>query len=292
MRTPVLMAVVLAGCAPGALWEKIDTNETATLNGIHGFSPTDVWAVGDRGTVLHFDGKEWAKVPSGTSNTLHGVWGANPNDVWIVGDSRTMLRWNGATLQTAPNAPTISFKSVRGASANEVYFCGSDDLYLFDGSFRAANVLNSSSCLSLFPIGSGVGALVPLSNAREVHRLSAGSTLLARIDNNYSGSTMVAPSATDLWLLHESGDSVYRFDQGPPRELVLPTDMSPTSGFVRNPTDVWLGGREGRMAHYDGTELTLKVAGDFDAPDIKAIWGTMGVTFAVGSKGWAMRLEE
>src|SRR5688572_12824838 len=33
-------------------------------------SRSDVWAVGDHGTILHYDGKAWSKMQSNTTNTL------------------------------------------------------------------------------------------------------------------------------------------------------------------------------------------------------------------------------
>ena len=50
-----------------------------------------VWAVGDAGTILHYDGTRWspslAAFPVGKKRPdLLGVWGSSPSDVWIVGD--------------------------------------------------------------------------------------------------------------------------------------------------------------------------------------------------------------
>ena len=36
-------------------------------------SGDDVWAVGDVGTILHWDGQAWSNIPSGTNAHLHGV---------------------------------------------------------------------------------------------------------------------------------------------------------------------------------------------------------------------------
>ena len=47
--------------------------------------PTDVWAVGTGGTILHFDGTTFAPVASGTSHMLIDVWCNASDDVWAVG---------------------------------------------------------------------------------------------------------------------------------------------------------------------------------------------------------------
>ena len=54
-------------------------------------APNDVWAVGDNGTIIHWDGATWKESVAAfqvnkKKPDLHGVWGSGPNDVWIVGD--------------------------------------------------------------------------------------------------------------------------------------------------------------------------------------------------------------
>lgn len=73
-----------------ARWEKVASPTTNTLHALWGASANDVWAVGELGTVLHYDGTSWTPSsvawPLGTKAHLNGVWGSGPDDVWIVGD--------------------------------------------------------------------------------------------------------------------------------------------------------------------------------------------------------------
>jgi photosystem II stability/assembly factor-like uncharacterized protein len=43
----------------GATWTIQDSGTTATLRAVWGYSDVDVWAVGDGGTLLYWDGTEW-----------------------------------------------------------------------------------------------------------------------------------------------------------------------------------------------------------------------------------------
>ena len=47
------------------------------LHSVWGSSATDVFVVGDAGTVLHYDGSAWSKMNCGTSANLKGVWGTS-----------------------------------------------------------------------------------------------------------------------------------------------------------------------------------------------------------------------
>jgi hypothetical protein len=62
------------------------------LRSVRGGSKTDVWAVGDGGTTLHFDGLRWTKFESGSSNGLNGIWVGAEGGVWAVGEGGSILR--------------------------------------------------------------------------------------------------------------------------------------------------------------------------------------------------------
>ncbi len=68
----------------GEAWSR-EPITAPTLWWVHGFGLDDVWAVGELGTILHFDGADWTTVETGGDYTLWGVWGASPQELWAVG---------------------------------------------------------------------------------------------------------------------------------------------------------------------------------------------------------------
>jgi hypothetical protein len=50
-----------------------------------GPSSTDMFFVGDTGTIFHYDGVNWTKFPKPTTKNLRSVWGTSHNDVWATG---------------------------------------------------------------------------------------------------------------------------------------------------------------------------------------------------------------
>jgi hypothetical protein len=71
----------------GSKWRVEPSPTTAMLRSIWGTSGSDVWAVGDAGTIVHFDGATWSVVASPTTQNLAGVWASGPRDVWAIGDA-------------------------------------------------------------------------------------------------------------------------------------------------------------------------------------------------------------
>src|ERR1700704_5281182 len=47
------------------------------LRGAWAASSNDVWAVGDEGTIEHFDGTGWSLIASPVTTSLNAVWGSS-----------------------------------------------------------------------------------------------------------------------------------------------------------------------------------------------------------------------
>jgi hypothetical protein len=65
---------------------------TPALHDLYVASPTQMWAVGDGGTILRGNGRTWTRLSAATTNNLRAVHGAGPTSVWAVGDRGTILR--------------------------------------------------------------------------------------------------------------------------------------------------------------------------------------------------------
>lgn len=85
-------------------WRRVPSNTCYELFGVWGSSATDVWAVGARGTIIHWDGKAWTPFSSPTHRDLRAVSGSGPTDVIAVGGKEgdalpTIIHWNGFTRE-------------------------------------------------------------------------------------------------------------------------------------------------------------------------------------------------
>jgi hypothetical protein len=69
------------------------TNSSEFLNGIWGSSPTNVFVVGQVGSIIRFDGSVWYALNSGFASPLAGVSGAFRDDVLTCGYIGAILRY-------------------------------------------------------------------------------------------------------------------------------------------------------------------------------------------------------
>lgn len=71
------------------------------LNALWGSDATHVWAVGENGTIVFWNGTLWKSLLSGTTDSLSAVWGSGPNDVWVAG-AGGVRHFNGTTWSAIP----------------------------------------------------------------------------------------------------------------------------------------------------------------------------------------------
>ena len=79
----------------GEGWGYMTTNTSARLVDVWGSADDDVFAVGNDGVIMHFNGQSWGGLPSGTTSQLTGVWGSATDDVYAVGRDSTVLHYDG-----------------------------------------------------------------------------------------------------------------------------------------------------------------------------------------------------
>ena len=109
--------------ASGA-WAPMPSGTTNALYGVWGSSGSDVFAVGQLGTILHCNGSAWSAMSSGTTIILRGVWGSSGSDVLAIGSSGTILHYNGSAWSAMTSGTTNSLYGVWGSSGSDVFAVG------------------------------------------------------------------------------------------------------------------------------------------------------------------------
>jgi hypothetical protein len=106
-------------------WELTATGFAQNLNGVWAASATSIFAVGDAGTLIHYDGARWGALayarPTGeTAANIRflKIWGATAKDIWAVGEMKggngIVLRFNGTRWEDVA-APKGQWVDVQGA---------------------------------------------------------------------------------------------------------------------------------------------------------------------------------
>ena len=98
---------------------------TSDLYGVSARTTSDVWAVGDTGNILHFNGSAWSVKESGTERRLNGVKSLASDNVWAVGDKGTIMRYDGsAWSQVQDGVAGFTLESLAYDSGDNVLYGG------------------------------------------------------------------------------------------------------------------------------------------------------------------------
>jgi hypothetical protein len=65
------------------------------LRAAWGCDATDMWVVGNQGTILHHDGRQLRSFPAPVGNDLTAIAGLGRDDVWAVSEQGEILHWSG-----------------------------------------------------------------------------------------------------------------------------------------------------------------------------------------------------
>ena len=176
---------------------------TATLFGVWGSGPDDVWFVGgvpngrrddDDDLVWRWDGAAVSPVAGVPSRgaTMFKIWGAATDDLWISGEGGTMLRWDGAAFvdHSRELATASSVLTVDGCGPDDVWAVAGQIVYRWDGATWARRpeiMLGSASG----GVGCGRDRVLVVGNAG----LKAS---LDRATGAWTDERLAPPTSTDL----------------------------------------------------------------------------------------------
>ena len=116
------------GLAPCAAKTLCSTSDPAnqTIQSIWPISASDIWAVGNGVTLLHFDGASWTvrPAPVGATGNLNGVWASATDNVWAVGDAGLILHYDGKNWATVASPATLRLWAVWGITPSDIWAVG------------------------------------------------------------------------------------------------------------------------------------------------------------------------
>ncbi len=105
-------------------WKAENSGTSAKLNAVSVLDASHVWAVGESGTILFYDGTKWVKQSSGTQNELLAVHALAADCVWAVGKNGTMRFFNGTSWISKSCGLNVVLNDVFAVSRSVVWVVG------------------------------------------------------------------------------------------------------------------------------------------------------------------------
>ncbi|MBI4285413.1 MAG: PD40 domain-containing protein [Chloroflexi bacterium] len=243
-----LWAVVL-----NRMWQPMPAPTPANLRGIWGTDSKNIFAVGDAGTILRFDGNVWMPMASGTAANLKDIWGSSGNDVFAVGDEGTILHYDGTVWSPMDVGTTANLQGIHGSAGNDVVVVGDSGTVLhFDG-----NVWEPVPAATADNLGDVWGGDMPLRHVF-VSAASRGAILKIAVDTGQVSGEYSTSIIRRIW--------------------------------GASPTDVYATGAGGTILHYNGTAWNPMTSGT--TANLTGVSGVPGKEiFAVGEAGTILQFR-
>lgn len=118
-------------------WTHIDTGllgkDGLDFEDIGGTGPNNLYLVGIKGAIFHYDGRRWQSIESPTNRPLSGVKVVSKDEVYICGDDGNLFKGNGRKWKSIGlDEPDRDFWSVE-AYRDKIYVAYDGGLMCYDG---------------------------------------------------------------------------------------------------------------------------------------------------------------
>ena len=254
------------------------------LNSVWGSSKSDVWAVGSRGSVVHFDGAAWKPVPIDNKSTFFSVWGSGPSDIWAVSDTMTIMRSDGYKdgKVTWTRLPPLSVAPYYETATTVMFGFGPDDFRI--GTYPKDDSPNQTTGNML---------------VKKLGALEEGKSPLMRVGGLKGTVTGIwGSSPDDVWILVdnrrtnnnsqgssvEAGKTLHGRPAAPGADTKgdslawTPVDSQATvvlrAIWGSSADDVWAVGDHGTIRHIYQNDLRWQVVDSPTTENLRGIWGT------------------
>ncbi len=271
-------------------WAIQATGTTATLYGIWGTGPGDVFAVGDNGTVLHYDGAAWSPMDSGVSAVLYDVWGSGSGDVFAVGQGGAICHYDGIAWGEMSSGTGRHLQGVWGTDNHDVYAVGYGGTILhYDGLSWSEMENGNTSHLKAIWGSSSTDIFAAGNNGVVLHY--DGVTWSTMLENTHPNFEAMWGSASDNVLAVGGGGMILRYDGASWVPTSSGASVELTGVWGTSPSDVFVVGLDGTVLHYDGSGW-----GAMDSGITGSLWSVWGFSstdvFAAGFNGTTLHFRE
>ena len=127
----------------GSEWANLTTETSGDLWWVFGFKGGPVFMSGESGLILQYKDGSFEHMQTPGTATVYGIWGTSPNDMWAVGGNVSSgafaWRYDGNTWIEAEGFPPVLARSaslfkVWGRASDDVWMVGTQGIILhYDG---------------------------------------------------------------------------------------------------------------------------------------------------------------
>ena len=248
-----------AAAAPSSHWSAQSSGTDNALFAVSALDATHVWAVGDYGTILFYDGTSGSSQYKDLDIDFSAVSALDATHVWAVGhyydnndvSTNVVLFYNGTSWSVQYTSTVDVLLGVSALDATHVWAVGEDGILFYDGttwsSQQTSADLRGVSALDTTHVWAvGCWGDILLYNGTSWQPQSSG------VESQFYGVS--ALDAIHVWAVGEDG--ILFYDGTTWSSQQTSADLRGVSAL--DTTHVWAVGREGNILFYDGTSWSVQ----------------------------------
>jgi photosystem II stability/assembly factor-like uncharacterized protein len=239
----------------GGKWELVESPTTNTLNGVYFVNENDGWAVGNSGTILHYDGDNWQIVDSPTTRDIDDVCFVSSENGWAVGYAGVVLHFDGIRWEISAEL---------AAAPRDVFFLDAENGWIASAPWYKSSLGETKSYGLYYFDGTGWHDITPPIGGSGINLYTV--YFLDKNDGWVAGN--LVGGSPDYFFAHYNGAEWEIFEN----------DRTFHALFFNSPTDGWSA--SGVILHYDGASWS-------QLPD-SSVGGMYSLHFTSEDDGWAV----
>lgn len=279
-------------CSPKC-WTQTDlTGVTQAVRAIWGLASDDLWAVGNSGLILHYDGQSWSRSPYtraplavGSLTSSYGVANNQNSALQIFGPADINLNTDASNIVPLAGFSTTgqSINAVYGLSANEIMAVGNGGVIVrYDGtSWKSVPSGTTNSLYGVYISNTsprqyyvvGAGGYIARSSdlttwTQGVKNVAYASTFLAMAGN--TSTTAVATSFSGVIYRTNDGLNWTQITPVPTTDSLYGAYYHPGAGLF------YMSGTTGALLRLSAFASAATVVPTNTTATLYSMWGTTG----------------
>jgi hypothetical protein len=264
-------------------WEVLPTGFSGFVLALWGTSADNVYAIVEK-QVMRFDGNTWRLVYESTE-TLTDIWGSSASDIFVVGNNGTIVHWDGTSWAPQQSGVDWTLRSVEGSGPDNVFVLGTlvgNNPFILHNTGSGWQRTSANTALSVVSLAVSPEGRAFAGSTDDWIYLGSGPLS----DWYYLGEVaqrLAAPGGLEAFGTDGNGRVFRRLDQS---NAVWETFPAAVRDLWSAPWGYVYGvGYEGQVVYHDGTQWnTLREARP--AGGLSAIFGADGTRFVIGSSSY------
>jgi len=239
---------------PEFQWETQTSTAQNDLEAIYG-KGNELWTLGSKGTIAHYDGKQWESQTSTAQNNLHAIYGKG-DELWAVGGKGTIVHYNGKQWESQTSTTQNNLETIYG-KGDELWAAGGNGTIVhYNGKQWESQTTATTKRLraiygkgdELWAVGF-LGVIVHYNGKQWERQTNLTQSVLEAIYGK----------GDELWVVGHQGTILhYNGKQWDTQTSTTPNNLYAIYG---KGDELWAVGNKGTIIHYDGKQWESQTSG-------------------------------